>query len=67
MPEIGDFEEVDVMEILVKSGDAIKKDAAIITLESDKATMDLPSPISGRIDQVLVSVGDKVSKDDMWP
>ncbi len=64
VPEIGDFEEVDVIEILVKSGDAIKKDAAIITLESDKATMDLPSPISGRIDQVLVSVGDKVSKDD---
>ena len=64
VPEIGDFEEVDVIEILVKSGDVIKKDAAIITLESDKATMDLPSPISGRIDQVLVSVGDKVSKND---
>ena len=64
IPDIGDFEEVDVIEILVSVGDEISVETPLMTLESDKATMDIPSPASGTIGQILVSVGDKVSKGD---
>ena len=63
-PDIGDFEEVDVIEILVKEGEAVDIETPLITLESDKATMDIPSPFAGKIDRVLVKIGDKVSKND---
>ena len=64
IPDIGDFEEVDVIEILVSAGDKISIETPLMTLESDKATMDIPSPASGTVGQILVSVGDKVSKGD---
>ena len=64
VPDIGDFEEVDVIEILVKEGETVDIETPLITLESDKATMDIPSPFAGKIDRVLVKIGDKVSKND---
>ena len=62
IPDIGDFENVDVIEVLVAPGEIVQAEDPLITLESDKATMDLPSPASGRITQVLVAVGDQVSQ-----
>jgi dihydrolipoamide dehydrogenase len=62
VPDIGDFKDVPVIEVLVKSGDAIKKEASIVTLESDKATMDVPSPVDGTVKDVKVKLGDKVSE-----
>ena len=64
VPDIGDFAGVDVIEVLVKPGDTVAMDDALITLESDKASMDVPSPAAGTIQAVTVSVGDKVSKGD---
>ena len=64
IPDIGDFEEVDVIEILVSVGDEISIETPLMTLESDKATMDIPSPASGIVRKISVSVGDKVSKGD---
>ena len=62
LPDIGDFESVDVIEILVAPGDEIKAEDPLITLESDKATMDVPAPFGGIVRQVTVKVGDKVSQ-----
>lgn len=62
VPNIGDFENVPVVEIQVKPGDAVKADDPLITLESDKAAMDVPAPVEGRIAEVLVAIGDKVSE-----
>ena len=62
VPDIGDFDEVPVIELYVKAGDTIKVDDAIATLESDKATMDVPSEVAGVIKEVLVKLGDKVSE-----
>src|SRR5918999_4276243 len=62
VPDIGDFKEVEVIEVLVKPGDAINKEQSLITLESDKATMEIPSPSAGKVTQLKVKVGDKVSK-----
>jgi pyruvate dehydrogenase E2 component (dihydrolipoamide acetyltransferase) len=62
LPNIGDFPSVDVIEVLVKSGDAIQKETPLITLESDKATMEFPSPFAGTVKEVKVKVGDKVSE-----
>jgi dihydrolipoamide dehydrogenase len=62
VPDIGDFKEVEVIEVLVKPGDAITKEQSLITLESDKATMEIPSPSAGKVAQVKVKVGDKVAK-----
>jgi len=61
VPDIGDFEDVEVIEILVRPGETVAADDPLVTLESDKATMDLPAPIGGCIDKILVAVGDKVS------
>jgi pyruvate dehydrogenase E2 component (dihydrolipoamide acetyltransferase) len=61
VPDIGDFRDVPVIEVLVKPGDEIKVDQSLVTLESDKATMDVPSPIAGKIAEVVAKVGDKVS------
>ncbi len=62
VPDIGDFSEVPVIELFVKVGDTIKVEDAIATLESDKATMDVPSSAAGVVKEVLVAVGDKVSE-----
>ena len=65
VPDIGDFKEVEVIEVLVKPGDAIAKEQSLITLESDKATMEIPSPSAGKVSQIRVKVGDKVSKGSL--
>ena len=62
VPDIGDFKEVPVIEVLVKPGDSVKKDDSLITLESDKATMEVPAPSSGTVKEIRVKVGDKVSE-----
>ncbi len=62
VPDIGDFKDVDVTEILVKPGDRVKKDGSIVTLESDKATMEIPSPAGGVVRELRVKIGDKVSQ-----
>ena len=62
VPDIGDFKDVPIIEIHVNPGDAVKTDDPLITLESDKATMDVPAPRDGTVDQLLVKVGDKVSE-----
>ncbi|MCD6043083.1 MAG: aceF [Burkholderiales bacterium] len=63
VPDIGDFKEVEVIEVLVKPGDAVAKEQSLITLESDKATMEIPSPGAGVVKELKVKVGDKVAKD----
>lgn len=62
VPDIGDFDAVDVIEILVKAGDSVAQDEALITLESDKASMDIPSSHSGTIVEIKINAGDKVSE-----
>ena len=62
IPDIGDFEEVTVIEVMVKPGDTIKPEDPLITLESDKATMDVPSPAAGKVKDVKLKVGDKVAQ-----
>jgi pyruvate dehydrogenase E2 component (dihydrolipoamide acetyltransferase) len=61
VPDIGDFQDVPVIEVLVKPGDVVKVDQSLITLESDKATMDVPSPVAGQVAEVVAKVGDKVA------
>ena len=62
VPDIGDFADVPVIEVFVKPGDVVKVDDALVTLESDKATMDVPSTVAGTVRSVLVKVGDKVAE-----
>ncbi len=62
VPDIGDFTDVPVIEILVKPGDAVQEEDALVTLESDKATMEVPSPAAGTIAEIKVKVGDTVSE-----
>jgi len=62
LPDIGDFSSVDVIEILVSVGDRVALDDSLVTLESDKATMEIPSPEAGVIKAILISVGDKISE-----
>ena len=62
VPDIGEFTDVPVIEVLVKPGDTIKAEAALLTLESDKATMEVPSPAAGVVRDVMIKVGDKVSE-----
>ena len=61
VPDIGDFENVEVIEILVKPGDQIKENDPIVTIESDKSSVEIPSTIAGKVDSLAVKVGDKVS------
>jgi len=65
VPDIGDFTDIPVIEIFVKPGDAVKAEDSLITLESDKATMDVPSPAAGTVKEVKVKVGDKVSEGSL--
>jgi pyruvate/2-oxoglutarate dehydrogenase complex dihydrolipoamide acyltransferase (E2) component len=62
VPDIGDFKEVEVIEVLVKPGDQVAKEQSLVTLESDKATMEIPSPTAGVVKKLEIKVGDKVSK-----
>ena len=62
VPDIGDFDQVDVIEVLVSVGDVIEAEQALLTLESDKASMEIPSSHAGTVKEVLVNVGDKVSE-----
>ncbi|HXF47002.1 MAG TPA: dihydrolipoyllysine-residue acetyltransferase, partial [Burkholderiaceae bacterium] len=62
VPDIGDFKDVEVIEVLVKPGDAVVKEQSLITVESDKASMEIPSPAAGVVESVLVKLGDKVSE-----
>jgi dihydrolipoamide dehydrogenase len=62
VPDIGDFKDIDVIEVLVKPGDRVAKEASLITLESDKATMEIPSSDAGVVKELRVKVGDKVSR-----
>ena len=62
VPDIGDFSDVPVIDLFVKVGDTIKVDDAIVTLESDKATMDVPSTVAGTVREVLVKLGDRVKE-----
>jgi pyruvate dehydrogenase E2 component (dihydrolipoamide acetyltransferase) len=62
VPDIGDFKDVPVIEVLVKPGDTVKKDDSLVILESDKATMEIPAPSSGTVKEIRVKVGDKVSE-----
>jgi dihydrolipoamide dehydrogenase len=65
VPDIGDFKDVPVIEVLVKAGDVVKAEDALVTLESDKATMDVPSPAAGTVQDLKVKVGDKVSEGSL--
>ena len=65
VPDIGDFEKVEVIELLVKVGQEIKKNDSIVTIESDKSSVEIPSTIEGKIEKIEVKIGDKVSKGDL--
>src|SRR4030065_1356516 len=62
IPDIGDFKEVAVIEVLVKPGDVLRSEDSIITLESEKASMDVPAPVAGTVKEVKVKVGDLVAE-----
>jgi pyruvate dehydrogenase E2 component (dihydrolipoamide acetyltransferase) len=65
VPDIGDFKDVPVIEVLVKAGDTVKAEDPLVTLESDKATMDVPAPAAGVVKEVKVKVGDKLSEGSL--
>ena len=65
IPDIGNFTDVDVVDVLVKAGDNIEVDTPLVTLETDKASMDVPATAAGRITEVLLKRGDKVSKGSL--
>src|ERR1700689_4261960 len=61
VPDIGDYKDVPIIEILVKPGEVVKADQSLVTLESDKATMDVPAPGPGTVRDIVAKVGDKVA------
>ncbi len=65
VPDIGDFAEVEVIEILVKPGDRIEAEQSLLTLESDKATMEIPAPRAGVVKEIKVKLGDKIAAGDL--
>ena len=65
VPDIGDFDKVEVIELLVKVGDQINLNDPIVTIESDKSSVEIPSTVSGKIESINIKVGDKVSKGDL--
>ncbi len=62
VPDIGNFPEVDVIEVLVKEGDVVKAEDALVTLESDKATMDIPAPFAGKVKAIRIKAGEKAAE-----
>ena len=65
VPDMGDFKEVEVIEVLVKEGQSIDKNEYIITLESDKSSVEVPSTHSGKVDKISIAVVDKINKGDL--
>src|SRR5687767_14868362 len=65
VPDIGDYKDVPVIEVFVKPGDEVKPEDSLITVESDKATMEVPSPAQGVVKELRVKVGDKVSRGSL--
>ena len=65
VPDIGDFKEVEVIEVLVKPGDLINKNDPIVTIESDKSSVEIPASFDGKVKSVKIKVGDRVSEDDL--
>ena len=65
LPDIGDFQDVEVIEILVRPGDTVAVEDPLITLESDKASMEIPSPVAGTVGEIRVAVGDKINQGDL--
>lgn len=65
LPDVGDFDDIEVIEVLVAAGDEVAVDDSLITLESDKATMEIPSPFAGIIESVTVKVGERISKGSL--
>ena len=65
VPDIGDFGDVEVIEVLVKPGDRLEVEGSVVTLESDKATMEIPSPVAGVVSELKTKVGDKVGQGDL--
>ncbi len=61
VPDIGDFKNVEIIDVLVKAGDRVEVDTPLLTLETEKATMDVPAPVAGVIEKLLVKKGDRVS------
>ena len=64
VPNIGDFKDVEVIEVLVKEGDEVKKNDPLITIESDKSSVEIPSTVDGKIIKLNIKIGDKVSEGD---
>ena len=65
VPDIGDYKDVEIIEVMVKAGDTVKAEQSLITLETDKATLDVPSPFAGKVKEVKVKVGDKISEGSL--
>ncbi len=65
VPDIGNFDSVDVIDVLVKEGDTVAKEDSLITVESDKASMDIPSPLAGVVKEIKIKVGDKAAKSTL--
>ena len=65
VPDIGEFEKVEVIELLVKLGDQINLNDPVVTIESDKSSVEIPSTISGKVESIHIKVGDKVSMGDV--
>ena len=65
VPDIGDYKDVPVIEVFVKPGDEVKPEDSLIAVESDKATMEVPSPAAGTVKELRVKVGDKVSEGSL--
>ena len=62
VPDIGDYKNVPVIEVMVKAGDKVTAEQSLLTLETDKATMDIPAPFDGKVLEVKIKVGDKISQ-----
>ena len=65
VPDIGEFEKVEVVELLVNVGDQINLNDPVVTIESDKSSVEIPTTISGKIESINVKIGDKISKGDL--
>ena len=65
IPDMGDFKDVEIIEVLVKEGQTIKKNDSLITLESDKSSVEVPSTHEGKIEKISLKIGDKVNKGDL--
>jgi pyruvate/2-oxoglutarate dehydrogenase complex dihydrolipoamide acyltransferase (E2) component len=65
VPDLGDFEKVEVIEVLVGAGDTVEREDGLVTIETDKASLDIPSPENGVIEKLTINVGDTVSTGDV--